>query len=89
MGVLPSPNSPGLFDAATGRNANNLVEVGSTKQPSNATATRIDENISDRIRLFGTLTHFASTSPGQPTIPGPPENAIGLSTTTGYQATVA
>jgi len=88
MGVLPSPNSPGSFDPATGRNANNLVEVGSTKQPSNATATRIDENISDRIRLFGTLTHFASSSPGQPTIPGPLENATGLSTTTGYQATV-
>ena len=88
LGVLPSPNSPGLFDPATGRNANNLVEVGSTKPGSNATATRIDENVSDRIRLFGTLTHFGSTSPGQPTIPGPLENATGLSTTTGYQATI-
>ena len=73
---------------ANGRTVNNLAEVGSTKPGSNATATRIDENISDRIRLFGTLTHFGSTSPGQATIPGPLENTTGLSTTTGYQATV-
>src|SRR5713101_669511 len=88
MGVLPSPNSPGLFDPATGRSTNNLVEVGSTKPGSNATATRIDENVSDRIRLFGTLTHFHSTSPGQPTIPGPLDSSTGRGTTTGYQATI-
>lgn len=88
LGVLPSPNSPGSPDLANGRVVNNLVEVGSTKPGSNAIATRIDENLSERVRLFGTLTHYNSSSPGVPTIPGPLENATGPSLSTGYQATV-
>jgi hypothetical protein len=88
MGVLPAGNSPGSPDAVNGRSTNNLVEVGSTKPGSNAITTRIDENVSDRIRLFGTLTHYRATSPGQPTIPGPLESATGPSVTTGYQATI-
>lgn len=67
---------------------NNLVEVGSTKPASNSTTTRVDENVSDKIRLFGTLTHFASNNPGQTVIPGPLENTTGLSTTTVYQTTI-
>src|SRR5262249_42063908 len=88
MNVLPAPNSPGTPDPANGRAVNTLVSAGSTKPGSNATTARIDENVSDRIRLFGTLTHFRSTSPGQPTIPGPLDSSTGQGTTTGYQATI-
>jgi hypothetical protein len=88
LGVLPSPNSPGSFDAANGLSVNDLAVIGSTKPASNSFTTRIDENISDRDRLFGTLTHFKNDSPGQPKIPGPLENNTGPGTTTGYQATL-
>ncbi len=88
MGVLPAANSPGTPDPANGRAVTNLVSVGSTKPGSNATTTRIDENVSDRIRLFGTLTHFRATSPGQPTFPGPLDSSTGPGTTTGYQTTI-
>ena len=88
LGVLPLPNSPGSFDAANGLAVNNLVEIGSTKPSNNITTTRIDENISQNDRIFGTLTHYRNQSPGQPKIPGPLENNTGLSVTTGYQATI-
>jgi outer membrane receptor protein involved in Fe transport len=86
--ALPLPNSPGSFDPATGVTINNLVEIGSTKPASNSTTLRIDHNISDKDRLFGTLTHFNKTSPGQPKIPGPLENNVGPGVTTGYQAII-
>lgn len=86
MGVLPTANSPGSGDAADGRSVNNLVETGSSAPSTNTTVTRIDENISDRIRIFGELTHFNNTNPLQPGIPGPLENQVGTGLTTGYQA---
>lgn len=88
LGVLPVSNSPGTPDPLNGRNSNNLVEVGSTKPASNAITARLDENVSDRIRLFGTFTHYGATAPGQPLIPGPLENSTGPGATTGYQGTV-
>lgn len=88
LGVLPSPNSPGTFDATNGLAVNDLVEIGSTKPGSNNFTTRIDENISEKDRLFGSLTHYNSQSPTQPVIPGPLENTTGPSVTTGYQATI-
>lgn len=86
LGVLPAANSPGTPDLADGRATNNLVEVGSTHPLSNTYTTRIDENISAKDRIFGSLTYFGQNSPGQPKIPGPLENNTGPSTTTGYQA---
>lgn len=89
MSLLPLPNSSGSRDAANGRTVNNLVQVGSTKPSSNTETVRIDENISDRVRIFGSLNHYRSaTSPGQKIIPGPLENATGPSVTTGYHATI-
>ena len=88
LGVLPAVNSPGSPDLTNGRTVNNLVEVGSTKPGSNNLTTRIDENISARDRLFGTLTHFNATSPNQPVIPGPLENSVGPGATTGYQTAI-
>ncbi|MEO7144121.1 MAG: TonB-dependent receptor, partial [Bryobacteraceae bacterium] len=40
----------------------------------------------DRVRLFGTLTHYNSASPLQTTIPGPLESSVGPDMSTGYQA---
>src|SRR5258708_5014940 len=88
LGVLPSPNSPGTLDATNGLAVNDLVVIGSSKPANNSFTTRIDENISDRDRIFGTLTHFKNQSPAQPKIPGPLENNTGPGTTTGYQATL-
>jgi hypothetical protein len=86
LGVLPGANSPGSPDVANGLAVNNLVEVGSSKPGSNATTTRIDENLNESNRLFGTLTHYSAVSPLQPTIPGPLENSVGPGVTSGYQA---
>ena len=88
LGVLPTPNSPGSFDAATGQAVNDLVAIGSTKPSNNSFTTRIDENVTVNDRLFGTLTHYKNQSPAQPKIPGPLENNTGPGVTTGYQATL-
>ncbi len=88
MSVLPLPNSPGSGDAANGRTVNNLVEVGSTKPSKNSQTVRIDENVSDRARIFAIVNHYSSTSQGEPTIPGPLENSTGPSVTTGVQVTL-
>jgi hypothetical protein len=89
MGVLPSPNSPGSFNAANGIAVNDLVEVGSTKPSTNNYTTRIDHNFSESDRIYGTLTHFNSQSPAAAMIPGPLENAVGPGATTGYQTSLS
>ena len=88
MSALPLPNSPGSFDANTGITINNLVQVGSTKPSNDSYTLRIDENLSDRDRLFVSLTHFSNQSPAQPKIPGPLENNTGPGVTTGYQTII-
>src|SRR5215472_15464314 len=88
LGVLPTPNSPGSPDTVNGCCLNNLVEVGSSKPFNNTYTTRIDENITNNTRMFGTFTHFGATSPYQPFVPGPLESTTGPSVTTGYQATI-
>jgi outer membrane receptor protein involved in Fe transport len=88
MSVLPSPNSPGTADPTNARSISNLAEVGSSHPSSFNFTTRIDENITDNDRMFGTLTHYNSKSPLQPSVPGPLENSVGPGVTTGYQATI-
>jgi hypothetical protein len=88
-GVMPLANSPGSFDAANGLAANNLVAIGSSKPANNAYTARIDENVTEKDRFFGTLTHFNNQSPAQPKIPGPLENNTGPGTTTGYQTKIS
>ena len=63
LGVLPTPNSTGTFNAANGLAVNNLVEVGSTKPSSNNITTRVDHNFSENDRTYVTFTHFNSSSP--------------------------
>src|SRR5262249_52311953 len=88
MSVLPAANSPGTADPTNSRSESNLAEVGSSHPSSFNFTTRIDENISDNDRMFGTLTHYNAKSPLQPTIPGPLESSVGPGVTTGYQATL-
>jgi hypothetical protein len=64
LGVMPTPNSPGSFDATNGFAVNNLVEIGSTKPANNSYVARIDENISEKDRIFGSITHYNNQSPG-------------------------
>src|SRR5215467_5724331 len=77
LSVLPMPNSPGSFDAANGRLVNNHVSIGSSKPSNNTITARVDENISEKDRLFGNLTHYHNESPVQPILPGSLENATG------------
>ena len=84
MAVMPAANSPGTVDAANGRFVNNLVSTGSSKPSSNAYTTRIDENLTSKDRLFGSLTYNKSVSPLQPVIPGPLDSAVGPTVNTGY-----
>ena len=88
LSVLPSANSPGTSDPTNSRNVSNLAEVGSSHPSSFKFTTRVDENITNNDRMFGTLTHFNATSPLQPTIPGPLDSSVGPGVTTGYQATI-
>jgi len=88
LSVLPSSNSPGTADPTNSRNVSNLAEVGSSHPSSFNFTTRMDENITDNDRMFGTLTHYNSKSPLQPTLPGPLESSVGPGVTTGYQATL-
>ena len=85
LGVLPTANSPGTFNAANGLAVNNLVEVGSTKPSTNNLTARVDHNFSETDRVYVTFTHFNANSPFAPVIPGPLENTVGPSNTTGYQ----
>lgn len=85
LALSPVPNSPGSPDASNGRVVNNFVSAGSSKPASDTITTRIDENLTSKDRMFGSLTHYYSISPLQPVIPGPLENAVGPSVTTGFQ----
>jgi hypothetical protein len=92
LAVLSGANSPGSPDLADGHTVNNLVEVGSSKPGSTDFTTRIDENLSAKDRLFGTLTHYNDALqraiPAPADHPGPLENAAGPGVTSGYQAAI-
>jgi hypothetical protein len=89
LGLVPSPNSPGTLNKTDNIATNNFVSIGSSHPTTNTGVMRIDEQISEKLRLFGTMTHFNNYSPIQPTFPGSPlENSVGNSETTGYESTV-
>lgn len=88
LGLIPAANSSGTFDKTDNMNQNNYDSVGSTHPTTNTGIARIDENLSDKMRLFWTFTHFNSFSVGAPTIPGPLNSATGPSQTTGYDSTL-
>jgi hypothetical protein len=85
MGLLPAPNSPGTPDVANGRTTNNFLNSGSVGTTDNQYTFRGDHNVGSKARLFGRFSHFRVFSPSAATIPGPLNNAVGDSLTTGYQ----
>lgn len=86
LSLLPQPNSGGAPNAADNIATNNYVSSGSTHPSNNTGVLRIDHSVSERIRLFGTFTHYNNLSPSGPIFPGILDNAAGDSATTGYQS---
>jgi hypothetical protein len=88
LALAPAPNSPGTLNKTDNIATNNYVSIGSSHPENNTGVARVDENISERTRLFGTFVHFNNYSPIQPVFPGSPlESAVGNTSTTGYEST--
>ncbi len=88
LGLVPAPNSPGTINKTDKIAANNFVSIGSSHPTTNTGMARLDETVTNSLRLFGTFVHYNNYSPIQPIYPGSPlENAVGNSATTGYEST--
>ena len=89
LSLVPAPNSPGTLNTTDNIVTNNFVSIGSSHPTTDTGIARIDETVSNSLRLFATFVHFNNFSPIQPTFPGSPlENSVGDSQTTGYESTV-
>ena len=89
LGLVPAPNSSGVLNKTDNIATNNFVSVGSSHPTTNTGVARLDETVTDNIRLFGTFVHYNNFSPIQPTFPGSPlENSVGDSQATGYESTL-
>jgi Carboxypeptidase regulatory-like domain/TonB-dependent Receptor Plug Domain/TonB dependent receptor-like, beta-barrel len=89
LGLVPAPNSRGTINKTDNIVANNFVSIGSSHPTTNTGMARLDETVTNSLRLFGTFVHYNNYSPIQPIYPGSPlENAVGNSATTGYESTV-
>lgn len=88
LSLVPAPNSPGTPNRTDNIAANNFVSIGSSHPTTNTGLARIDETVSDNLRLFATFVHFNNYTPLQPFFPGSPlESAVGNSQTTAYEST--
>ncbi len=88
LSLVPAPNASGTLNAADNILTNNFLSVGSSHPTTNTGMARLDETITENLRLFGTFVHFNNYSPIQPVFPGPLNSAVGDSQTTGYEGTV-
>jgi Carboxypeptidase regulatory-like domain/TonB-dependent Receptor Plug Domain/TonB dependent receptor len=89
LGLVPSPNSPGTLNKTDDIAINNFVSIGSSHPTNNTGMARVDEIISDHLRLFATFVHFNDWAPLAPTFPGSPlESSVGPTATTGYENTL-
>lgn len=89
LGLVPAPNAAGTLNKTDNIETDNYVSVGSSHPTNNTGMARIDETISDRLRLFGTFVHFNDFSPIAPALPGSPlEYEVGPTSTTGYENTL-
>jgi Carboxypeptidase regulatory-like domain/TonB-dependent Receptor Plug Domain/TonB dependent receptor len=88
LALAPGSNSPGTINKTDNVLTNNFVSIGSSHPIMNTGVARLDDSITNSVRLFGTFVHYNNYSPIQPVYPGSPlENAVGSSETTGYEAT--
>ncbi len=89
LDLVPAPNSSGVLNKTDNIVTNNFVSIGSSHPTTNTGMARLDESITNSLRVFGTFVHFNNYSPIQPTFPGSPlESSVGNSETTGYESTV-
>jgi hypothetical protein len=89
LGLLPGPNTGGTLNKTDNIETDNFVSVGSSHPTNNTGMARIDETVSDRLRLFATFVHFNDFSPIAPALPGSPlEYEVGPTSTTGYENTI-
>ena len=78
LGLVPAPDSPGTINKTDNIATNNFVSIGSSHPTTNTGLARLDETVTNSLRLFGTFIHFNNYSPIQPIYPGSPlENAVG------------
>jgi hypothetical protein len=88
LALAPAPNTSGTLNKTDNIVTNNFDSVGSSHPTTNTGVARIDENISDKTRIFGTFVHYNAFSPVQPTFPGSVlDSSTGPSQTTGYDST--
>lgn len=85
LNLLPAPNSAGTADNQNFRTLNNFASNGSNRPGSKEITSRIDQNFSSASRLSGRWTWYRTDGPMEPVLPGPLENAVGDSVTTGGQ----
>jgi hypothetical protein len=88
LSYLPSPNSPGTFDASANRRINNNINSGATHPTSKEITSRVDHSLSSQARVYGRFTHYRNIDPATPDLPGPLSNQTGDSFTTGYQTSL-
>ena len=87
LSLVPAPDSRGTLNKTDNIVANNFVSIGSSHPTTNTGVARLDEAVSDSIRLYGTFVHYNNYTPIQPVYPGSPlENAVGSTATTGYES---
>jgi hypothetical protein len=89
LALVPGPNSAGTLNATDNIATNNFLSIGSSHPKSNTGMFRIDEVISDHLRVFVTFVHFNNFSPVAPTFPGSVlDSSVGDSQTTGYETSL-
>ncbi len=89
LSLVPAPNTGGTLNKTDNIATNNFDSVGSSHPTTNTGVARIDENISERTRVFVTFVHFNNYSPIQPTFPGSVlDSSVGPTETTGYESTL-
>jgi hypothetical protein len=71
VNLLPAPNSPGTYSAATGQTANDFVNSQSIVSWYDDITSRVDYNMSAKSRLFAKLTRYWAQTPQTSIIPGP------------------
>jgi hypothetical protein len=89
LSLVPAPNTSGTLNKTDNILTNNFDSVGSSHPTTNTGVARIDQNISDKTRIFWTFVHFNNYSPIQPTFRGSVlDSSVGPSQTTGYETTL-
>ncbi len=81
MSLLPTPNTAGNPDAATGRRVNNIVQNQPTSPTRGELTLRLDHNAGEKRRLFGRFTRFSSEDPVASVLPFDGIGMLGRNTT--------